>query len=187
VRSHHAIVLLLFCVLVEQQAIRLAATSNIDADARVAVWRVTPEGDTATTLASRRSGVAVYPRGKDMNKFKPDSWPTVTPRIFTDDVARLAGFLKVVFGASGTLRSGAPTELRIGDSVVLISDGGGVREAMPAFLYVYVENADEAYQRAIAAGAESIERPGDMPYGDRRATVRDSWGNIWQIATYRGR
>ena len=88
-----------------------------------------------------------------MNKFKPDGWPTVTPKIFTDDVARLVGFLKIVFGAS-TLRSGAPTELRIGDSVVLISDGGGAREAMPAFLYVYVENADEAYQRALAAGAE---------------------------------
>jgi PhnB protein len=122
-----------------------------------------------------------------MNKFKPDGWRTVTPRIFTDDVARLVGFLKIVFGATGRLQSGAPTELRIGDSLVLISDGGGAREAMPAFLYVYVENADTTYQRAIAAGAESIERPGEMPYGDRRATVRDSWGNIWQIATYRRR
>jgi uncharacterized glyoxalase superfamily protein PhnB len=122
-----------------------------------------------------------------MNKFKPDGWRTVTPRIVTDDVARLVGFLKIVFGATGRLQSGAPTELRIGDSLVLISDGGGAREAMPAFLYVYVENADTTYQRAIAAGAESIERPGEMPYGDRRATVRDSWGNIWQIATYRGR
>jgi PhnB protein len=122
-----------------------------------------------------------------MNKFKPDGWRTVTPRIVTDDVARLVGFLKIVFGATGRLQSGAPTELRIGDSLVLISDSGGAREAMPAFLYVYVENADATYQRAIAAGAESIEGPGEMPYGDRRATVRDSWGNIWQIATYRGR
>jgi len=124
---------------------------------------------------------------KDMNKFKPDGWHTVTPRVFTDDVAGLVGFLKIVFGAVGKLQSEGPTEMRIGDSVVMISDGGGERQAMPAFLYVYVENADEAYQRAIAAGAESIERPGDMPYGDRRATVRDSWGNVWQIATYRGR
>ena len=122
-----------------------------------------------------------------MNTFKPDGWPTVTPRVITDDVAGLVGFLKIVFGAAGRLQSEAPTEMRIGDSVVMISDGGGAREAMPAFLYVYVENADETYQRAIAAGAESIERPGDMPYGDRRATVRDSWGNVWQIATYRGR
>jgi uncharacterized glyoxalase superfamily protein PhnB len=56
---------------------------------------------------------------------------------------------------------------------------------MPAFLYVYVENADETYRQAIAAGAESIETPADMPYGDRRATVRDSWANVWQIATCR--
>jgi len=71
--------------------------------------------------------------------------------------------------------------------MVLISDGGGLREAMPAVLYVYVENADETYQRAVAAGAKSIERPADTPYGDRRAAVRDSWANTWQIATYCGR
>jgi PhnB protein len=121
-----------------------------------------------------------------MSKFKPDGWPTVTPRIFTDDVTGLVGFLKTVFGADGELHSGAPTEMRIGDSIVMVSDGGNAREAMPAFLYVYVENADETYQRAIAAGARSIERPADMPYGDRRATVRDAWANVWQIATYRG-
>jgi uncharacterized glyoxalase superfamily protein PhnB len=122
-----------------------------------------------------------------MNTFKPDGWRTVTPRVITDNVAGLVGFLKIVFGAVGELQSGAPREMRIGDSVVMISDGGAAREAMPAFLYVYVENADETYLRAIAAGAQSIERPADMPYGDRRAMVRDSWGNVWQIATYRGR
>ena len=121
-----------------------------------------------------------------MNAFKPDGRRTVTPRVITDDVAGLVGFLKIVFGAVGELQSAAPTEMRIGDSVVMISDGGGERQAMPAFLYVYVENADETYRRAIAAGALSIERPTDMPYGDRRAMVRDSWGNVWQIATYRG-
>jgi PhnB protein len=121
-----------------------------------------------------------------MNKFKPDGRHSVTPRIVTDDVGGLAEFLKIVFGASGKLQSGSPTEMRIGDSVIMISDGGGMRVAMPAFLYVYVENADESYQRAIAAGAESLESPADMPYGDRRAMVRDAWANVWQIATYRG-
>ncbi|QOZ34477.1 glyoxalase/bleomycin resistance/extradiol dioxygenase family protein [Bradyrhizobium sp. CCBAU 53421] len=121
-----------------------------------------------------------------MPQFKPAGWPSVIPRIVTRDLAGLAGFLKDVFGAEGDVRSGAPTEMRIGDSIILISDGGGVRGAMPAFLYVYVEDADETYRRAIAAGAESIEAPADTPYGDRRATVRDSWANVWQIATYRG-
>ena len=68
----------------------------------------------------------------------------------------------------------------------MISDGGGERETIPAFLYVYLENADEAYGRAMNAGAASIESPSDMPYGDRRATVRDPWGNLWQIAAHRG-
>jgi PhnB protein len=132
-------------------------------------------------------GVTFHPGGEDMNKFKPDGRHSVTPRIVTDDVGGLAEFLKIVFGASGKLQSGSPTEMRIGDSVIMISDGGGMRGAMPAFLYVYVENADETYQRAIAAGAESLESPADMPYGDRRAMVRDAWANVWQIATYRGR
>ena len=61
-----------------------------------------------------------------------------------------------------------------------------VRAAQPAFLYVYVEDADAAYRRAIAAGARSVEEPTDTPYGDRRATVEDKWGNSWQIATFRG-
>ena len=121
-----------------------------------------------------------------MSKFKPDGWRTVTPRIVTKDVAGLVGFLKEVFGGEGALRAGAPTEIKIGDSIVMISDGGGERETIPAFLYVYLENADEAYGRAMNAGAASIENPSDMPYGDRRATVRDPWGNLWQIATHRG-
>jgi uncharacterized glyoxalase superfamily protein PhnB len=90
-----------------------------------------------------------------------------------------------VFNATGELRAGMPSEIKIGDSIVMISDGGGQRETMPAFLYVYVEDADETYRLAFDAGAESLEKPTDMPYGDRRAMVLDPWGNTWQIATRR--
>ena len=119
------------------------------------------------------------------SNFKPHGWHTVTPRIITGDVAGLVGFLKAVFNATGELRVGMPAEIKIGDSIVMISDGGGQRETIPAFLYVYVGDADETYRLAVDAGAESLERPMDMPYGDRRATVLDSWGNTWQIATHR--
>ena len=118
-----------------------------------------------------------------MKKFKPDGWPTVTPRIVTSDVAGLVEFLKTVFDARGEVRADVPAEVQIGGSILMVSDGGGQREAMPAFLYVYVEDADRTYRRAVAAGATSIEEPIDMPYGDRRAMVRDAWGNLWQIAT----
>ncbi len=60
----------------------------------------------------------------------------------------------------------------------------GPRDAMPAFLYLYVDDIDETYQRALKAGAESLEEPTDTPYGDRRCMVKDPGGNIWQIATH---
>ena len=121
------------------------------------------------------------------NGYKPCGWRAVTPRLFTPDVAGLVHFLQVVFDAKGDLHADRPSELRIDDAMVLVSDGGGVREPMPTFLYVYVPDADSTYRRAIAAGAEALEVPADMPYGDGRATMRDPWGNVWQIATYGGR
>jgi PhnB protein len=48
-----------------------------------------------------------------------------------------------------------------------------------------VKDADATYRSAIVAGATSLEAPDDMPYGDRRAMVRDPGGNVWQIATHR--
>jgi len=102
---------------------------------------------------------------------------------FSGAVAGLVGFLKALFNATGEYRAGMPAEVKIGDSIVMIGDGGGRRETMPGFLYVYVEDADETYRLAVDAGAASLEKPMDTPYGDRRATVLDSWGNTWQIAT----
>ena len=121
-----------------------------------------------------------------MTSHQPEGWPTIIPRIFTKDVSGAVGFLKSVFGATGQLRAGIPTELRIGDSLIMVSDGGGVREMTRAFLYVYVENVDATYLAALHAGAAVVEEPTDMPYGDRRATVQDPWGNTWQIATHGG-
>ena len=58
----------------------------------------------------------------------------------------------------------------------------GERDLFPAFLYVYVDDADAAYRRALDAGAHSLEEPVETPYGDRRAMVRDPFGNVFQIA-----
>ncbi len=111
-----------------------------------------------------------------------NGWHTVTPRIVTDDVAGLVGFLARVFDADGEARADRPAVVRIGDSLLMVS-GAGPRPAIAAFLYVYVADADATYRRALAAGATSLEAPLDTPYGDRRAMVEDAWGNVWQIAT----
>ncbi|GAA3348274.1 VOC family protein [Amorphoplanes nipponensis] len=111
--------------------------------------------------------------------------PTVTPRIITDDPAGVADFLRRVLGAEGEAVGDRPVELRLGDSLVLVSDGGGVHTTTPAFLLVQVEDTDAAFARAVEAGATAEESPTDMPWGDRRATVRDKWGNTWQLTTSR--
>jgi uncharacterized glyoxalase superfamily protein PhnB len=106
---------------------------------------------------------------------------SVTPRIVVEDVGACVAFLRKVFDAKGELHDDRPAEMRIGDSLVMVS-GAGPREAFPAFLYVYVDDADAIYKKALAAGATSVEEPSDLPYGDRRAMVRDRFGNVWQIA-----
>jgi len=116
----------------------------------------------------------------------PAGWPTVAPRISVDDPEGLVSFVRSVFGARGEFNPERPTELRIGDSLIMIS-GTVARKVMTAFLYVYVEDADATHARAVRAGAQSVEEPRDMPYGDRRAMIQDPWGNTWQIATHSGR
>jgi uncharacterized glyoxalase superfamily protein PhnB len=112
----------------------------------------------------------------------PDGWHSLTPRIVVDDVAGLVEFLRQVFDATGEVHPDRPAVMQIGDSVIMIGNVG-LRKAMPAFLYLYVEDADATYRRALQAGAQSLEEPSDMPYGDRRGMVQDRWGNVWQIAT----
>lgn len=103
------------------------------------------------------------------------------PRMVVADVAGVVEFLHRVFGASGDLHQGRPTELHIGDSLIMVSQAGE-RDLFPAFLYIYVDDADRTYHRAVQAGAVTVEEPLDTPYGDRRAMVRDRWGNVFQIA-----
>ena len=112
----------------------------------------------------------------------PPGFHSVTPRMVVSDAAAAVEFLRTVFDATGDAVSHRPAEMRIGDSLVMVSEADE-REIFPAFLYVYVEDADTTYQRALGAGAVSVEKPWDTPYGDRRAMVRDVFGNLYQIAT----
>jgi PhnB protein len=116
-----------------------------------------------------------------MEAARPAGYRSVTPRVVVSDVTAVAGFLHAVFGATGEVQEGRAAEIRVGDSMILVS-AAGQREPFPAFLYVYVDDADAAFQRALAAGATALEEPLDTPYGDRRAMVRDPYGNVFQIA-----
>ncbi|HEY7946893.1 MAG TPA: VOC family protein [Acidimicrobiales bacterium] len=115
----------------------------------------------------------------------PTGFHSVTPRLVVSDVEVQVEFLRAVFDATGEVHGDRPAEILIGDSLVMVSQAGE-RDLFPAFLYVYVDDADATYRRAMEAGAHSMEEPLDTPYGDRRAMVRDPYGNVFQVA-HRGR
>ena len=88
------------------------------------------------------------------------------------------------------METGMHGEVRIGDTMLMV--GGGIPgkkfpgTLQAGALHIYVEDADAAYKKALAAGATSIDEPRDQEYGERSATVRDAAGNFWYIATHKG-
>jgi PhnB protein len=119
----------------------------------------------------------------------PEGYHTVTPYLVVNDADDLLAFVKAAFGAEETVRMDGPdgkiahAECRIGDSIVMIGNAPTADEAMPATIYLYLDDTDAAYRSALDAGGESLEEPADQFYGDRRAAVRDKVGNHWFIAT----
>jgi PhnB protein len=111
----------------------------------------------------------------------PPPYRTVTTRMFVSDVDQATTFLRDVFIATAEVAPGRPTNVHVGDSVILVSSAAE-REAFPAFLYIYVDDADITFERAMKAGAQCLEEPLTTPYGDRRAMFQDGFGNIYQVA-----
>jgi uncharacterized glyoxalase superfamily protein PhnB len=67
----------------------------------------------------------------------------------------------------------------------MMTDAGGERKPMPSGIYLYVNDTDAVYKRALQAGATSLMEPADQFYGDRSAGVQDPCGNQWWIATHK--
>lgn len=115
---------------------------------------------------------------------------TVTPYLIVQRAARLIDFMVEALGAEEIRRDLMPdgtimnAEIRIGDSIVELAEANDEWPAMPGGLHVYVTNTDEAYRRALQAGATSLYEPADMSYGERSAGVKDPSGNNWYFATY---
>lgn len=120
----------------------------------------------------------------------PDGFHTITPYLVVMDPAALIDFLKAAFDAEEMHRTNRPdgnimhAQVKIGSSMLMM--GGATPEwpAMPAGLYLYVDDADSTYERALAAGATSVMEPMDAFWGDRMGGVKDGSGNFWWIATH---
>lgn len=115
---------------------------------------------------------------------------TVTPYLIVENAQALLDFVtKVLEGKQRELIQGPDgkighAEVTLGDSVIMLCDKPPHLDAMPASLYVYVDDTDARYERALGAGAVSVMEPADQFYGDRNAGVKDPTGNLWWIATH---
>ena len=140
-------------------------------------------------------------------KTVPDGWHSVTPFLCVKDAARAVDFYRKVFGATELERMAEPDGkvnhalLKIGDSIVRLSDDSSKHAAewvakgwsrspqslggTPVHLYLYVDDSDAVFKRAIAAGAKEMEPVTDKEWGDRIGALTDPFGHIWMIATHK--
>jgi PhnB protein len=119
----------------------------------------------------------------------PAGLGTVTPFLHPRGAAELIEFMKQAFAAEemgihrGPEGAIAHAKIRVGGSVIEMGEAHGEWGPMPSMFYLYVDDVDAWYQRALAAGAVSMEPPARQPYGERRAAVRDAFDNQWYLAT----
>jgi len=117
----------------------------------------------------------------------PHPYGTVCPWIISRDTAQLLEFVTAAFGATEIARvvnedgSIGHAEFFVDESVVLAFDARPHWPPTPAFLRIYVDDADATFDQAVRAGAEPVTTLADMPWGDRAGRVRDPLGNLWWI------
>ena len=120
----------------------------------------------------------------------PDGYHTVTPYLTVDNPQEVIDFLKKALDAQETFAmrddkgNVRHAEVKVGSSMLMIGGAHDQWKARPGNFYVYVDNVDTVYKRALAAGGKSISEPADQFYGDRHGGVTDSQGNNWWIATH---
>jgi PhnB protein len=128
----------------------------------------------------------------------PDSYPRVSPHLSVVGAADAIDFYKSVFGARERMRMGMPdgtvahAEVELDASVIMIGEEmpGGVDPSpktlggSPVTLFVYVEDVDDVFARAVDAGSQVVQEPENHFYGDRVATLDDPFGHRWNLATH---
>jgi PhnB protein len=117
------------------------------------------------------------------------TYRTVTPYLVIPDADAELTFLKAAFGGSEVSCARNPdnsvmhAEIQIGDSLVMLGQASAEWKALSAALYLWVDDVDATYAKALAAGATSQSPPEDKPYGHRNAGVVDQNGVTWWIGS----
>lgn len=127
----------------------------------------------------------------------PEGYHSLTPYLIVGQASKAIDFYKKAFGANEVLRMDGPNgkvmhcELQIGDSRIMLADetpnmghGPAAGGETSFSLLLYVENVDEIFKRAVAAGAKELRGVKNEFYGDRMGTLLDPFGHKWNLATH---
>lgn len=121
--------------------------------------------------------------------YKPNDYNSVAPYLIVDGASQTIDFLMQTFDAVKLRHMSDPSckiihaEVRIDDSVVMLADCTDEWPAIPANVHIYVPDVEVTYQRALAAGAETVQVPTKKDDADKRGGVKDAGGTTWWIAT----
>jgi len=132
----------------------------------------------------------------------PAGFHTVTPQLTLDNAAQTIEWYKKALGAEELSRATGPdgkimhAEIRVGDSIIMLNDvmgpnakGPRAYGGSPASVWIYVQDSDAVFNRAVAAGARVPDGPmgkmADQFWGDRTGTFKDPEGYLWTIATHK--
>jgi len=121
-----------------------------------------------------------------------DRPPSVQPYLHLRGAEKMIPFAEAAFRAEalGVTKSAEGeilhATIKVGYATFEIDEAHGEFQPVPCYLHLYVPDADVSYQDAMRAGATSVEAPGTKPYGERSATIKDTFGNTWFFATYLG-
>jgi len=132
-----------------------------------------------------------------MVKFTPEGFHSVTPSMTMKDTQKALEFYKKAFGAEvlnvfpGLDGKGIMhAAMRIGNSMLMMGDEMGPQcksaetlGATPVTLWIYTENVDAFFKKAIEAGAQETMPVGDQFWGDRMGQLKDPFGYSWAVAT----
>ena len=123
----------------------------------------------------------------DNNSLTPKGYHTITPLLKIKEPLKLIEFLKQVFEAkeinSIQQKNEKRFDIKIGDSVIMISDSIKEFESLPCSFYLYVNDVDQVYDTALKHRATSLREPKNEAHGERCAGLKDIFGNQWWIAS----
>ncbi len=129
----------------------------------------------------------------------PDNYRTITPYLVVNDAKAAIDFYQRAFGAKEVMKMDGPggkvahAELKIGDSMIMLSDEmpGGTARAPRSLggttcsVFLYLDDVDSTFGKAVSAGAKVDAQLADMPWGDRYGRLTDPFGHSWSVATHK--